>query len=401
MLSRKMLYYTILIMQIFSSHICYSQEYYEKGNYRLRRSDYQHALVSGFDHIRMTSMYLPGFTITGSLPMFYHGLSYEFKNSDNKRLAVKIGVYPTIRDAEEAVLDYLNDVAGIFSEGNDGNVIIGDNSWYYEIKLNTAENEIISRFESIIFIRKNAIVGVFSGAGNSAHYYPDLLKLAESIDNDIMNGAPYIKLSDTLNPPVIHSVSLSKSKIQEGEESIMTIYAYDPAGHIAHYRLTPGPEKDWSDPKNVFRIYADRNRFPDEPFFETHKIEVWIVNNDNFFSSKAIVEVTFLNLSSVIDEGMAAEMSQAFTLFQNIPNPFNPSTVIGYKLYRYGFLSLRVYDLLGREVAVLDEGEKGAGRYEAIWNGMNSSGKQAASGMYLYRLESGGQTETGKMTLVR
>jgi len=103
----------------------------------------------------------------------------------------------------------------------------------------------------------------------------------------------------------------------------------------------------------------------------------------------------------VTEEDTAAEASQVFTLLQNSPNPFNPSTVIVYKLYRSGFVSFRVYDLLGRLVSVLDEGEKNAGWHEAVWDGRNTSGIPAPSGVYLYRLESGGQAETGKMTLLR
>ena len=101
------------------------------------------------------------------------------------------------------------------------------------------------------------------------------------------------------------------------------------------------------------------------------------------------------------DEDTTAEPSQVFTLHRNAPNPFNPSTVIGYELYRPGWVTLRVYDLLGREVAALDEGEKSAGRHEAVWDGRNESGSRVPSGVYLYRLESGGQAETGKMTLLR
>mgnify|MGYP000974098669 CR=1 FL=1 len=64
-------------------------------------------------------------------------------------------------------------------------------------------------------------------------------------------------------------------------------------------------------------------------------------------------------------------------------------------------VSLRVYDLLGREVAVLTEGERSAGRHEAVWDGRDASGRAVSSGVYLYRLEAGGQAGMGKMTLVR
>ena len=123
-------------------------------------------------------------------------------------------------------------------------------------------------------------------------------------------------------------------------------------------------------------------------------------NPPGLIISKEFIKA-FSEISAVTDEHTAAESPQLFTLHSNVPNPFNPSTVIGYKLHRPFWVSFRVYDLLGREVAVLDEGEKSAGRHEAVWNGRNTTGIPAPSGVYLYRLESGGQAETGKMTLLR
>jgi len=89
-------------------------------------------------------------------------------------------------------------------------------------------------------------------------------------------------------------------------------------------------------------------------------------------------------------------LPEAFLLDQNYPNPFNPETEIGFTLQVSGFTSLRVYDLLGREAAVLVDEELPAGRHRAIWNAAGSP-----SGIYFLRLESGGLVETRKMVLVR
>jgi len=103
----------------------------------------------------------------------------------------------------------------------------------------------------------------------------------------------------------------------------------------------------------------------------------------------------------VTDEGTTAETPQAFTLHRNAPNPFNPGTSIEYELTQPGQVSMRIYDLLGREVAVPVDGMKDAGHHEAYWNGRDSTGNPAASGVYLYRLEAGGYAETRRMMLVR
>jgi hypothetical protein len=85
-----------------------------------------------------------------------------------------------------------------------------------------------------------------------------------------------------------------------------------------------------------------------------------------------------------------------FTLSQNYPNPFNPTTTISYDLPKESFVSLKVFDLLGREVASLVSEEMSAGNHSRQWNTSNVS-----SGIYFYRLQAGTFTETKKLVLLR
>lgn len=91
----------------------------------------------------------------------------------------------------------------------------------------------------------------------------------------------------------------------------------------------------------------------------------------------------------------------AFALDQNYPNPFNPSTSIRYSIPQRGHVRLQVFDVTGRLVATLIDEVKEAGYYETRWYGIDRSGKHAASGVYLYRLQASGSTLTKKMLLVR
>jgi len=87
---------------------------------------------------------------------------------------------------------------------------------------------------------------------------------------------------------------------------------------------------------------------------------------------------------------------EKYTLFQNYPNPFNPSTTIKFNLENSGFVTLKVFDILGNEVANLIEGNLEKGLHKIDFNAANLH-----SGVYLYRLESGNFKQVGKMTLLK
>jgi len=91
-----------------------------------------------------------------------------------------------------------------------------------------------------------------------------------------------------------------------------------------------------------------------------------------------------------------AALPEAFRLAQNYPNPFNPTAAIRYQVSGVSVVKLVVYDILGREVAVLVDEKKAPGSYTVQFN---ASG--LASGMHLYRLTTGSFVQTRKMTLVR
>ncbi|GAB4288094.1 MAG: hypothetical protein Kow0098_05400 [Ignavibacteriaceae bacterium] len=85
-----------------------------------------------------------------------------------------------------------------------------------------------------------------------------------------------------------------------------------------------------------------------------------------------------------------------FVLYQNYPNPFNPTTKIDFEIKEYSPVSLKVFDLLGIEVAVLVNEEKYPGKYSVEFNGESFS-----SGVYFYKLTIGGNTLIRKMILLR
>lgn len=90
----------------------------------------------------------------------------------------------------------------------------------------------------------------------------------------------------------------------------------------------------------------------------------------------------------------------AFTLSQNYPNPFNPSTRIQYSLEKSAFVSLKIYNVIGVEVATLVNDNQEAGNY-TVQFGINKETKNLSSGVYFYRLEAGSFTSTRKLVLIK
>jgi hypothetical protein len=91
-----------------------------------------------------------------------------------------------------------------------------------------------------------------------------------------------------------------------------------------------------------------------------------------------------------------AEVPEAFALEANYPNPFNPQTTIGYVLPEVAAVRLAIYDVLGRQVAVLVDGVRPAGRHEATF-----AATGLPSGVYLYQLQADAFTQTRRMLLVK
>jgi len=93
---------------------------------------------------------------------------------------------------------------------------------------------------------------------------------------------------------------------------------------------------------------------------------------------------------------IVTSLPTGFALEQNYPNPFNPSTAIRFQTTEYGFATLKVYDVLGSEVATLVNEPLNAGEYETAFNASNYS-----SGIYFYRLQAGSSTQVKKMILMK
>jgi len=91
-----------------------------------------------------------------------------------------------------------------------------------------------------------------------------------------------------------------------------------------------------------------------------------------------------------------SSLPKEFVLTQNYPNPFNPTTIIKYDIPGFSFITLKVYDVLGKEIATLVNDEKPAGSYEVEFSAIG-----LPSGIYFYKLQAGNFIETKKMVLMK
>lgn len=107
------------------------------------------------------------------------------------------------------------------------------------------------------------------------------------------------------------------------------------------------------------------------------------------------------DFTAQLDPVVQLAAPSAIALEQNYPNPFNPQTSIRFQLPEAAAVTLRVYDVLGRQVKTLLAGEMGAGDHEAVWDGTDASGLRVPSGVYLYRLEAGNVVRIRQMTMMK
>lgn len=106
--------------------------------------------------------------------------------------------------------------------------------------------------------------------------------------------------------------------------------------------------------------------------------------------------INSINSLPKTDAGQTSEMPGEFALNQNYPNPFNPATIIKYSVPQAVYVQLKVYDILGREVTTLVNGNREAGNYEVSFDG-----SKLTSGLYIYRLTAGNFISTKKMLMIK
>ncbi|MBN1783050.1 hypothetical protein JW948_18085 [bacterium] len=149
--------------------------------------------------------------------------------------------------------------------------------------------------------------------------------------------------------------------------------------------VAPG-DSTWADAESAVEIAA----IPDTD--GGYDFSSWtgdIVSTNNPLTFVMDAPKTMTAVFAIPSDVETAALPTAFAVYQNYPNPFNPSTRIAYDIPETGLVRLEVYDLMGRKVRTLVNDMRQPGSYQAVWNGLDDRGLQAASGTYVYVMRCG------------
>jgi len=226
---------------------------------------------------------------------------------------------------------------------------------------------------------------------NNGSSPPDIYKT--SLENNLYTmpeniGLPINTLDNEFNPYV------------DSDERFLIFDSNRPGGYGLHdiYISSRNQDGTWNDPINlgpeINTDFDDAAPYisPDGLYFFFNTIQSGDLGYNPYWVDAQVV----YNLITDVDEENDSGNPETFQLFQNYPNPFNPSTTIIYQIPELSFVTLKIYNLLGKEVVTLLDEEKSRGNYE-----LNFNASKLSSGIYIYRLQSGDFIETKSMVLIK
>ncbi len=296
------------------------------------------------------------YTPSGSLPYIFHDITTLFdgiiplskENNDNKITYGRTGVINK------------NDLQFVF---NIGDILVDEEEVKFVEKLDTIPVSNIEELNSAMRTNK------FKLNNNSEFYFSNFYYVlnADLSDSIMSNNDKFTFKVELIKDTeeivgILEKVEFDKNNLNE-------------FNNINYQVNCEGIEEG----EYYLRLVAD--------FYGENEVYLSnIMNEDINFEKKHYEDVYF--------DGKT--LPTTYELSQNYPNPFNPSTTISYAIPKAGFVSLKVYDILGKEVAVLVNGEKEVGKYTVLFDG-----SKLASGVYIYELRANDFVSVKKLMLVK
>jgi Secretion system C-terminal sorting domain len=222
--------------------------------------------------------------------------------------------------------------------------------------------------------------------GQSFTFVPDDTVLAASLGTEIIFN---VTITNTSAQTLTLALVRTLNELPLGWESSMCLsVCYPPSAdsiqttpQYGSSPLNPGESREFS-----LHVYTATNN-------GTGSIQILARNTRDSLDQEIVM---FHATSIPVGVKETPGIPTTFTLDQNYPNPFNPSTTIPFSIPSQSFVTLKVVDALGREIAVLESGELPPGSYSHQWSPAGTT-----SGVYFYRLQAGPYSETKKLVLLR
>ena len=312
----------------------------------------------------------------------------RLSNKNLKNWNIEYHIFTSIEDAELAMVELLdmsnlymyNIIDSTLSQGQ-----LGDNCWH---QLSVG---------AIRFIKNNVLVTITPKISDSSIDNTDAESIARKIESTIAESEKVDKA--TLIPaPEIQSVEILSDLPRNWEDTAeVLVNASDPNSRQLHFREYATGFAIVSETGQLTVSFNKNTDLTDDT--SKAKVKIWIWNED-FLTSSVLAEIPF-STSSVINNHELLTIPETFTLEQNYPNPFNASTVIRYGLPEPALVSLKIYNIAGREIITLTKDNQSAGVHQYTWNGKNSKGVPVSSGVYYYRLETDSGIRAKRMMLLK
>jgi photosystem II stability/assembly factor-like uncharacterized protein len=140
---------------------------------------------------------------------------------------------------------------------------------------------------------------------------------------------------------------------------------------------------------------------PEEAAGENFVGGIFLNSGKGYFFTYNGMVLRFENQVTALPAPYTEHSPGDFQLYQNFPNPFNPTTQISFSMPQAAQVKLVVYDILGRKIRTVFDGFRSAGTHTMSWDGLNDAGKNVASGIYIYKMTTGDQSLQKKMQLIR
>lgn len=197
-------------------------------------------------------------------------------------------------------------------------------------------------------------------------------------------------MSTKLSTPVLIAPENNSTDI-----TISPVLEWSPVTNSDTYRIEVNTKSDFTG-NIIYDLDTLSTNSVNLTFSSTTKY-YWRVTALNSFGNisdpSSIYNFTTTNINSLEGE---EKIVKRFALYQNFPNPFNPTTQIKYQLPKYVYVTIKLYDILGREISVLLDKEQKAGYYEISFDG-----SQLSSGTYIYQIIAGDFTDSKKLLLMK